>query len=100
VRLGRLGFARERDRGGGLAVLVVEAQAIASLVGPGAVGSEAKIEEPLLAGEAAFAALFVGESEIEMHVCVRRHGAGGTAEMFDSSVDLTLLFEDAAEVVA
>ena len=79
---------------------VVEAEARAGLIGPRAIRSVADIEEPLLAGESAFAALFVREREIEMHVGVRGHGAGGAAEMFDGSVNLTLLFEDAAQVIA
>ena len=79
---------------------VGEAEAGAGLVGPGAVGSVAKVKGPLLAGESAFAALFVGEGEIEMHVGMSGHGASGAAKMFDGGVELALLFEDAAEIVA
>lgn len=96
----KLSFAGEGDGGGELAAGVVEAEARASLVGPGAVGSVAKIKGPLLAGEAALAALFMRESEIEVDVGVSGHGAGGATEMFDGGVEIALLFEDAAEIVA
>jgi len=75
-------------------------QALAGLVGPGAVGRIAQVERPLFVGGFAFAALFVGEREIEMDVRVGGHGACGAAEMVNGFVELAELFQSAAQVVA
>ena len=72
----------------------------ARLFGPGAVRRVAQIQHPLLAGELAFAALLVREREIEMDVGVRRHRSRRAPQMVDGLVDLALLFEDTAQVVA
>ena len=59
-----------------------------------------KICDPFQASQAALAALFVSEREIEMHIGVRRHRARGAAKMPDGFVDSALFFEHATEVVA
>ncbi len=74
-------------------------EALAGLVGPGAVGGVAHIERPLFVGGFAFTALFVGEREIEMDVGVCGHGAGGAAEVVNGFVKLAEFFESAAQVV-
>ena len=53
----------------------------------------------MFAGGQAFAAFFVGQREIEMHVGVRGHGAGGAAEMLDGFIELAEFFQGAAQVV-
>ena len=75
-------------------------EALASLVGPRAVGGVAQIERPLFVGGLAITALFVGEREIEMDVRVCGHGAGGAAEMVNGFVKLAEFFQSAAQVVA
>ena len=75
-------------------------EALASLVGPRAVGSIAQIERPLFVGGFAFTALFVGEREIEMDVGVGGHGAGGAAEMVNGFVKLAEFFQSTAQVIA
>jgi hypothetical protein len=78
----------------------VFAQAQAGLIGPRAGGCEAEIKQPLFAGAAAVAALFVREREVEMHIGMRGHGARGAFEMADGFVKLAEFFERATEVVA
>ena len=72
----------------------------ASLFGPRAGWSVAQVGDPFHAREATLAALFVGERQIEVDVGVRRHGSRGATQVTDRFVDLALLFENAAEVVA
>jgi len=72
----------------------------ASLVGPRTARRVTQIGDPLHAREAALAALFIGEREIEMDVGVRGQRAGGAAKMADGFVNFALLFEHATEVVA
>ena len=63
-------------------------------------GSVTQIEGPLIASETRFAAFFVSEREIEVNVRMRGHNARGVAEVFHGGVDLTLLLENTAEIVA
>jgi hypothetical protein len=74
-------------------------EALAGLVGPGAVGRIAQVKRPLFVGGFAFTAFFVGEREIEMDVGVGGHGAGGAAEMVNGFVELAEFFQGAAQVV-
>ena len=91
---------REGNWRGALATKRQLLEVSASLVGPGTARRVAKIRDPLQASQAALAAFFVSEREIEMHVGVRGHRARGAAKMPDGFVDSALLFEHAAEVVA
>jgi len=75
-------------------------QALAGLIGPGAVRGVAQVERPLFVGGFAFAAFFVGEREIEMDVGVGRHGAGGAAQMVHGLVEFAEFFQSASQVVA
>src|SRR5579863_5591120 len=96
----RLGFAAEGNRGGKFRRLGAQLEMGASFSGPEAVGSEAKVDQPLLAGQIAISALFVGESQVEMNVGMGRHRAGRADQMFYGLVNLALLFQHTSEVVA
>jgi len=74
-------------------------EALAGLVGPGAIRSVTQVERPLFVSGFAFTPFFVGEREIEMDVGVGGHGAGGAAEMVNGLVELAEFFECAAQVV-
>ena len=98
-RVRELRLAREGNWRKALAAHGALAQMGARLLRPCAIGRMAKIEDPLFAGETALAALFVGESQIEVDVGVGGQRPDGAPQMFDGLVQLSLLLEDAAKVV-
>ena len=74
-------------------------EALASLVGPRAVGRVAQVERPLFVSGFALTTLFIGERKIEMDVRMGGHGAGGAAEVVNGFFELAEFFESAAQVV-
>jgi len=75
-------------------------QLCASLISPGTGRSIAKVEQPLLSRRSAFAALFMGQRQVEMDVGMCRHRSRCAAQMFHGFVHFACFFEGAAKIVA